>query len=129
MKTIEVAAAIIVRGGKIFATKRGYGAYQNMWEFPGGKTEPGETPEAALHREIREELAAEIRIDRFFSTIQYDYPDFHLILHCYLCSLIQDTLTLLEHTEAKWLAPSDLHTVNWLPADIQLIEALQTHFA
>lgn len=125
MKQIEVVAAIIRREGHIFATQRGYGDWQDWWEFPGGKMEPGETPEEALRREIREELSAEISVDEFFCTVDYDYPNFHLTMHCYLCSFLSDALHLNEHEAARWLTPSTLHSVRWLPADESVIEALK----
>ena len=102
-KQIEVVAAIIRKGDKIFATQRGYGEWKDWWEFPGGKMEVGETPEKALVREIREELSAEISVDEFLCTVEYDYPAFHLKMHCYLCSLVTETLHLNEHEEARWL--------------------------
>ena len=125
MKQIEVVAAVIRRGDSIFATQRGYGEWQDWWEFPGGKVEQGETPEEALCREIREELSAEISVDSFLCTVEYDYPKFHLTMHCYLCSLLSDALHLNEHEAARWLAPAELDTVRWLPADIQVIEKLR----
>lgn len=176
MKSIEVVAAIIIdAAGRVFATQRGYGEWKDWWEFPGGKIEAGETPEQALRREIREELAAEIEVGELLHTIDYDYPTFHLTMHCFMCRLLNreqgtDTkeqgqktttlkeqgqkttaqkeqgqriaslkeqgakskdnnssnsqFTLLEHEAAKWLAPSDLHTVRWLPADKEIIEIL-----
>ena len=125
MKSIEVVAAIITdEAGRVFATQRGYGEWKDWWEFPGGKMEAGETPEQALRREIREELAAEIEVGELLHTIDYDYPVFHLTMHCFMCRL-QGRVTLLEHEAAKWLAPSDLHTVCWLPADKEIIEILQ----
>lgn len=124
MKQIEVVAAIIRKGDKIFATQRGYGDWKDWWEFPGGKMEAGETPEQALIREIREELSTEIRVDDFLCTVEYDYPAFHLKMHCYLCSLTTDALHLNEHEAARWLAPADLNSVQWLPADIQVIKSL-----
>lgn len=117
MKTIEVVAAIIVRDGKVFATQRGYGDWKDYWEFPGGKMEPGETPEAALRREIREELATDISVDRFLCTVDYDYPGFHLTMHNYLCSVVSGHLDLLEHEAARWITPGELDSVGWLPAD------------
>lgn len=120
-KTIEVVAAIIRRGDKIFATQRGYGEWKDWWEFPGGKMESGETPEAALVREIREELDTEIRIDKFLHTVEWDYPKFHLILHCYLCSLLSESLHLNEHEAARWLGKEELNSVRWLPADEGLL--------
>jgi 8-oxo-dGTP diphosphatase len=125
MKTIEVSAAIIHdKTGRIFATQRGYGEWKDWWEFPGGKIEPGETPEEALAREIKEELNAEISIDKFVTTVEYDYPKFHLTMHCYLCSLTTDSLHLNEHEAAKWLTKEELDSVNWLPADLIVIEKL-----
>jgi len=126
MKSIEVAAAIIHDDeGRIFATQRGYGEWKDYWEFPGGKIEPGETPEEALHREIREELDTEIDIERLVRTVEYDYPKFHLIMHCYWCRVASGNLTLKEHESARWLSKSDLLSVNWLPADNDLILELR----
>ena len=119
--TVEVVAAIIRKGDKVFATQRGYGEWKDYWEWPGGKTEPGETPEEALKREIREELDAEIRIEKLLTTIDWDYPKFHLTMHCYICSLTSEALHLNEHEAARWLSAGTLHTVNWLPADDQLL--------
>lgn len=128
MKTIEVVAAIIFdEQGRIFTTQRGYGEWKDWWEFPGGKMETGETPQQALRREIHEELDAEIEIGPLLRTIDYDYPDFHLTMHCFRCTLATDRLTLLEHEAAKWLAPSELHSVRWLPADEQIIDILSTY--
>lgn len=126
MKSIEVVAAIIKKENKILATKRGYGEFINMWEFPGGKIESGETNEAALIREIKEELDADIKIDEFALTVEYTYPTFHLTMHCYICSL-KDTITLLEHNDAKWLEKNEFNTVNWLPADIEVINFLKNY--
>ena len=125
MKRIEVVAAIIRKEGKIFATQRGYGEWKDWWEFPGGKMEPGETPEEALKREIREELSTEIRVDELLCTVEYDYPKFHLTLHCYLCSLVTEALHLNEHEAARWLANDELDSVKWLPADREVIENLR----
>ncbi|MBO4263391.1 MAG: (deoxy)nucleoside triphosphate pyrophosphohydrolase [Bacteroidales bacterium] len=125
MKDIEVAAAIIRKGDEIFATRRGYGEWKGWWEFPGGKLEPGETPEQALVREIREELDTEIRIDKFLATIHWDYPRFHLTMHCYLCTLLTDTLRLNEHEAARWLGRETLTDVRWLPADIALLPLIR----
>ena len=111
MKHIEVVAAIIRKGDKIFATQRGYGEWKDWWEFPGGKMEAGETPEEALVREIHEELSAEISVDEFLCTVEYDYPGFHLTMHCYLCSLVTEALHLNEHEAAKWLAKDELDSV------------------
>jgi len=120
-KHIEVVAAIIRKGGKIFATQRGYGDWKDWWEFPGGKMEPGETPEAALVREIREELDAEINVEKFLHTVEWDYPEFHLTMHCYICSLKSEALHLNEHEAARWLGADDIHSVRWLPADEGLL--------
>lgn len=125
MKAINVVAAIIIKDRKIFATQRGYGAFKDGWEFPGGKTEAGETPEEALIREIQEELDTKISVDRYFTTIEYDYPEFHLSMRCYLCSVISGSLTLLEHEAARWLSAEDLDSVAWLPADISIIPELR----
>ena len=124
MKQINVVAAVIVRNGKIFATQRGYGEWKDWWEFPGGKIEPGESPEEALQREIREELAIDITIDRLLTTVDYDYPHFHLTMHCYLCHLKDDIQPhLLEHEAARWLGKDNLEEVKWLPADVEVIKA------
>ena len=128
-KHIEVVAAIIVRDGRIFATQRGYGEWKDWWEFPGGKIEPGESTEDALKREIREELATEIEVDELLTTVEYDYPKFHLTMHCYLCTIISGDLSLLEHEDARWLALDELDCVKWLPADKDVVEKLSTTFA
>ena len=125
-KTIEVVAAIIIRDGKLFATQRGYGEWKDWWEFPGGKIEPEESQEDALKREIREELATEIEVGTLLSTIEYDYPKFHLTMHCYLCTIISGELLLLEHEDARWLTTDELDSVKWLPADKDVIEKLIT---
>lgn len=125
MKRIEVVAAVIRRDGKYFATQRGYGEFKDYWEFPGGKMEPGESREQALRREIREELDTEIRVEDFLMTVDYDYPAFHLTMHCFLCAVVSGRLELKEHESAMWLAPQDLRTVNWLPADEAVVEKLQ----
>ncbi|MBP5361387.1 MAG: 8-oxo-dGTP diphosphatase MutT [Bacteroidaceae bacterium] len=125
MKRIEVVAAIIQKEGRIFATQRGYGEWKDWWEFPGGKMEPGETPEEALKREILEELSTDIRVDELLCTVEYDYPQFHLTLHCYLCSLLTEALHLNEHEAARWLAKNELESVQWLPADRTVIERLK----
>ena len=125
MKQIEVVAAIIRKEDKIFATQRGYGEWKDWWEFPGGKIEAGETPEEALKREIREELSTEINVDEFLCTVEYDYPAFQLTMHCYLCSLLVETLHLNEHEAARWLSRNELDTVTWLPADLEVIKELK----
>lgn len=117
MKTIEVVAAIIRKEDRIFATQRGYGDFKDWWEFPGGKMEPGETPEDALVREIKEELSTDISVDKFLYTVDYDYPKFHLTMQCYMCSLLNEALHLNEHEAARWLSVNEFDTVNWLPAD------------
>ena len=117
MKQIEVVAAIIRKGDKIFATQRGYGEWQDWWAFPGGKMEVGETPEEALKREIREELSAEINVGELLTTVEYDYPKFHLTMHCFLCTLVGEALHLNEHEAARWLTKDELDSVKWLPAD------------
>ena len=126
MKQIEVVAAIISKENKIFATQRGYGEWKGWWEFPGGKMEVGETPEEALVREIHEELSAEISVDEFLCTVEYDYPQFHLTMHCYLCSLMTDSLHLNEHEAARWLSKDELDSVKWLPADVKVVELLKS---
>ena len=125
MKQIEVVAAIIRKGDKIFATQRGYGEWKDWWEFPGGKIEAGETPEEALKREIQEELSTEISVDIFLCTVEYDYPAFHLTMHCYLCSLLTEALHLNEHEAAKWLTMEELNSVKWLPADMEVVEKME----
>ena len=125
LKQIQVVAAIIIRDGKLFATQRGYGEWKDWWEFPGGKIEPGEAPKEALKREIREELAAEIVVGDLLTTVEYNYPMFHLTMHCYLCHLKDDTQPqLLEHEAARWLGIHELKSVRWLPADDDVIENL-----
>ena len=125
MKHINVVCAVIVNKGRIFACQRGYGEWKDWWEFPGGKIEPGESPEEALLREIREELAIDIVIDRHLTTVDYDYPDFHLTMHCYICHL-KDAIQphLLEHEAARWLGRDELEEVKWLPADVEVVKAL-----
>ena len=118
MKQIEVVAAIIHDGeGRIFTTQRGYGDYKDYWEFPGGKIEDGETPEEALKREIWEELETRIVVEQFVTTVEWDYPSFHLTMHCYWCRIESGNLTLKEHKAARWLAKEQLNGVEWLPAD------------
>ena len=117
MKTIHVVAAVIRDGNRVFATQRGYGPYRDGWEFPGGKIEPGETPEQALIREIREELDTEISTGDLLTQIEYDYPEFHLSMGCYWCTVKSGHLTLKEHEAARWLSLEELDDVSWLPAD------------
>lgn len=124
-KNIEVVAAIIIQDGRLFATQRGYGEWKDWWEFPGGKIEPGESPKDALKREIREELATEIEVGNLLTTVEYDYPKFHLTMHCYLCDIIRGQLSLLEHEDACWLTMNELDGVKWLPADVEVIKALR----
>lgn len=126
MKHIKVVAAIICKDGKILATQRGYGEWKGWWEFPGGKMEADEAPEDALKREILEELSAPIDIDRFLCTVEYDYPKFHLTMHCYLCTLASDSWTLNEHEAALWLSREELDTVKLLPADIEVLDMLRS---
>lgn len=124
-KHIEVVAAIIVKGNKVFATQRGYGEWKDWWEFPGGKMEPSESPEVALKREIREELATEIEVGELLTTVEYDYPKFHLTMHCYLCSVVRGKLSLLEHEDARWLSLEELNFIKWLPADVEVVNELK----
>ena len=126
MKRIEVVAAIIMRGKEVFATQRGYGQWHGWWEFPGGKMEAGESPQEALRREIREELDAEIEIGDLLETVEWDYPEFHLTMHCFICTLLSESVHLNEHEAAAWLTKETLSTVKWLPADEGLINRLHT---
>lgn len=125
MKTIHVVAAIIIKDHKLFATQRGYGEFKDGWEFPGGKVESGETPQEALKREIREELATKIEVGSYIDTIEYDYPTFHLSMECYLCSVISGKLELLEHENAAWLSKETLYSVKWLPADLSILNKIE----
>lgn len=128
MKHIEVVAGIIQSGGKIFATQRGYGEFKDGWEFPGGKMEPGESQKQALTRELKEELAVNVNVEDFLCTVNYDYPAFHLTMHCYFCAIADDkSPELLEHEAAKWLSPAELQSVDWLPADVEVVKALEAN--
>jgi 8-oxo-dGTP diphosphatase len=131
MKQITVSGAIILRTNpetnrkEIFATQRGYGDYKDGWEFPGGKLEPGETPEQCIEREIREELATEVRAERILGVVEYDYPTFHLTMHCILCTIVSGELKLLEHEAACWLSKETLRSVDWLPADLLISDKIE----
>jgi len=125
VKTVRVAAAVILRPGAVFATQRGYGPWKDWWEFPGGKIEAGETPREALVREIREELDTEIEAGEKLADVEYDYPDFHLSMGCYLCRVVSGSLILREHESARWLSREELKTVRWLPADLSVLEKLK----
>lgn len=131
MKQIPVSAAIIIRTNpatnkkEVFATQRGYGDYKDWWEFPGGKIESGETPEECIEREIREELATEVHAEKVLGVVEYDYPAFHLTMHCILCTIVSGKLELLEHENACWLTKENLRTVNWLPADVLILDKVE----
>ena len=127
MKNVKVVAAIIINNGKVFATQRGYGEFKDGWEFPGGKIEIGETPEQALVREIQEELDTQINVKEKIDTVEYDYPNFHLSMDCFICNIIKGNLILKEHEAAKWLSKDELYSVDWLPADKGLIEKIKEH--
>ena len=124
-KRIEVVAAIIIDDGKVFATQRGYGEFKDGWEFPGGKMEQGETPQQALKREIKEELDTEIEVGEQIDIVEYDYPNFHLNMHCFICTIKSGDLVLKEHEAAKWLTKETIDSVDWLPADKGLIEKIK----
>ena len=125
MKTIEVVAAIIIKNGEVFATQRGYGEFKGWWEFPGGKIESGECAKEALVREIREELDADISVGELVETVEWDYPNFHLTMHCFVCSLISEFMQLNEHETAAWLTKETLHSVKWLPADEGILAKIE----
>lgn len=125
MKTIRVVAAVIKKDNQIFCTQRGYGDFKGYWEFPGGKIEDGETPQEALIREIKEELDVDISVGKMIKTIEYDYPEFHLSMDCFWCELVSGEIELKEHEDAKWLDKSNIDSVNWLPADLDLINSLK----
>ena len=127
MKTIRVVAAIIIEKGKVFATQRGYGDFKGGWEFPGGKIDAGETPEEALVREIKEELDTEVEVIKLLDTVEYDYPNFHLSMDCFICSIKSGNLVLKEHEAAQWLTKETLDSVDWLPADLGLIDKIREH--
>lgn len=129
MKTIEVVAAIIHDNGKILATQRGYGEFKDGWEFPGGKMQPGETPEEAIIREIKEELHVTIKPEKLLMTVKYDYPTFHLTMHCFFSVITEGTIELVEHEAMAWLEEPQLESVSWLPADIEVVHELQRHLA
>ena len=124
MKTIEVVAAIIIKDSQVFATQRGYGEFQGWWEFPGGKMEAGESPQEALKREIREELDADVLVKELLDTVEWDYPNFHLTMHCFICNLLSESLHLNEHEAATWLNLENLRSVKWLPADEILLDKI-----
>ncbi len=124
MKSIEVVAAIIIKNHQVFATQRGYGEWKDWWEFPGGKIEPGECPQEALKREIKEELDAEISVGELLQTIEWDYPTFHLTMHCFICTLESESLQLNEHEDSSWLTKDKLDSVQWLPADITVLDKI-----
>ena len=131
MKTIPVSGAVIIRTNpatnkkEVFATQRGYGDYKDWWEIPGGKIESGETSEACIEREIREELATQVRAEKVLGVVEYDYPAFHLTMHCILCTIVNGKLELLEHENATWLTKENLRTVNWLPADVLILDKVE----
>lgn len=129
MKTINVVAEIIIKDNKIFATQRGYGEFKDGWEFPGGKVELGEAPENAIVREIKEELDSVIEVIEYFDTVEYDYPNFHLSMKCYICTVVSGKLELLEHEAAKWLDKDSLDSVAWLPADLGLVDKLKDYLS
>lgn len=125
MKTIKVVAAVIKRNDEIFVTQRGYGEFKDGWEFPGGKVEKGETKEEALIREIKEELDTVIKVDSYLDTIEYDYPDFHLSMDCFICSIVEGNLVLKEHEDSKWIKKEEIDTLNWLPADLIILDKVK----
>ena len=127
MKTVRVVAAIIIENGKVFATQRGYGEVKDGWEFPGGKIEPGETPEEAIVREIKEELDTEVEVIELLDTVEYDYPNFHLSMGCFICKIKSGDLVLKEHEAAKWLTKDTLGSLEWLPADMGLVGEIEKY--
>lgn len=124
MKTIEVVAAIIHKDGRILAAQRGYGEYKDGWEFPGGKVQPGESAEAAIVREIKEELRVTIKPEKLVTTVEYDYPTFHLTMHCFISSIVEGEIELVEHEAMRWLTPNALDEVDWLPPDVEVVQEL-----
>ena len=128
MKQVTVSGAIIVRDKKIFATQRGYGDWKGWWEFPGGKLEAGETPEQCIEREIREELATEVRAEKVLGVVEYDYPEFHLSMQCFRCAVVSGEPKLLEHEAARWLTKEELYAVNWLPADRLILPEIERNW-
>ena len=128
-KHIEVVAAIICHDKRVFATQRGYGEWKGWWEFPGGKIEKEESPQQALRREIKEELNADIAVGELLTTVEYDYPKFHLTMHCFLCKVTSGKLTLLEHEAAKWLTSDELDNLKWLPADIKVAQLVKKYIS
>ena len=127
MKTVRVVAAIIIENGKVFATQRGYGEFKDGWDFPGGKIEPGETPEEAIVREIKEELDTEVEVIELLDTVEYDYPNFHLSMGCFICKIKSGDLVLKEHEAAKWLTKDTLGSLEWLPADMGLVGEIEKY--
>ena len=127
MKNIKVVAAIMIENNKIFATQRGYGDFKDGWEFPGGKIEKGETPEEALIREIKEELDTTINVNKKIDTVEYDYPKVHLSMDCFICNILEGDLVLKEHEASKWLSKDELYSVDWLPADKEIIEKIEDY--
>ncbi len=127
MKIIKVVAAIIISSDKVFATQRGYGEFEGGWEFPGGKIEDGETPQQALKREIKEELDIDIEVGKLIDTVEYDYPQFHLSMDCFVCSIQSGEMILKEHSDSKWLTKDTLDSLDWLPADKDLIEKIKSY--
>ena len=127
MKTVRVVAAIIIENGKVFATQRGYGEFKDGWEFPGGKIEPGETPEEAIVREIKEELDTGVEVIELLDTVEYDYPNFHLSMGCFICKIKSGDLVLKEHEAAKWLTKDTLGSLEWLPADMGLVGEIEKY--
>lgn len=127
MKVIKVVAAIMIYNGRVFATQRGYGEFKDGWEFPGGKVEPEETPQEALVREIKEELNTVIEVGELLDTVEYDYPEFHLSMDCFICKVKSGDLELKEHADARWLTTETLDSVDWLPADLGLIQKIKKY--